>query len=245
MRTGTGSMAAMTATVITGVSRGLGAALFDGLDARGHRILALGRTFSGAQRLLAGDAPDRVRLRTTDLADLPALPDRAELAAFLGDEPAVLVHNAGVVEPIGAVGTLDPAAVTAAVAVNLTAPVLLTNAFLAAATGRPAHVLFVSSGAAARPTGGWASYCAGKAGGEMFVRATALQYADDPAVHVESVNPGVMDTAMQAVLRAQTDTYFPRRDHFVALHDRGELPAPADVARRILTEYLGEDRGSR
>lgn len=228
----------MTATVITGVSRGLGAALFDGLDARGHRILALGRTFSGAQRLLASDEPDRVRLRATDLADVAGLPAAAELAAFVGDEPAVLVHNAGVVEPIGAVGALDPAALAAAVTVNLTAPTLLTNAFLAAASGRPLRVLFISSGAAGRPIGGWAPYCAGKAGGEMFFRAVALQYADDPEVRIESVNPGVMDTAMQQTLRAQTDGYFPDRSRYVGLHDRGELPAPAEVARRILAQYL-------
>jgi benzil reductase ((S)-benzoin forming) len=229
----------MVATVITGVSRGLGRALFDELAGRGHRLLALGRRFTDDQRRLAADRPHQVRLREADLA--AGTVDQRQLSEFLGDgggdgdEPAVLIHNAGVVEPIGAVGTLDPAELARSVQVNLLAPMLLTNAFLAARGGHSARVLFISSGAAGKSVGGWAAYCATKAGGEMFFTVLAEQ----GGVTVANVNPGVMDTDMQAVLRG-SEGWFPRRGHYAALAERGELPSPESVAARIAAEHLGD-----
>jgi hypothetical protein len=49
------------------------------------------------------------------------------------------------------------------------------------------------------------------------------------------VNPGVLDTDMQAALRGAD---FPDRDRFVDLHRRGELPSPASAAREIIARHL-------
>lgn len=221
--------------VLTGVSRGLGAALFSELTGRGDRVLAVGRHFSAEQRALAGARPDAVGLVEADLSDPDAVPGPQRLREFLrrGDGECVLVHNAATVEPIGAVGALAPADIARAVTLNLTAPMLLTNAFLAARPdGRAAHVLFVSSGAAHRVIDGWAVYSATKRGAEMFIDALAGQ----PGVRATSVNPGVMDTAMQETIRAAE---FPERDHYARRYQRGELADPAAVARRIIDEHLG------
>jgi benzil reductase ((S)-benzoin forming) len=226
------------AVVITGVSRGLGAALFDLLARRGDRILAVGRSFTPAQERLARDEPDRVRLHHADLAQARDLPTGDQLrwatggAATGGAAQAVLVHNAAVIEPIGAVGSLPAAQVAAAVAVNLTAPMLLTNAFLAAAGGPGVLILFISSGAAHHLIEGWAVYSATKRGAEAYFETLA---AERPDVRVASVNPGVMDTGMQAGIRAAS---FPERDRFVHRYQQGELADPEVVARRIMAEHL-------
>jgi NAD(P)-dependent dehydrogenase (short-subunit alcohol dehydrogenase family) len=228
--------------VLTGVSRGLGAALLDELlDGGGWRIVALGRRFTDRQRELAGDrlVGDRLRLIEADFAEPATLPDAGRLAAELtGCAEAVLVHNAAVVGPIGPVGTLDDGALATAVTVNLTAPMVLTNAFLAAvpATAGRIRLLYVSSGAAHRPIEGWAAYCATKSGGEAYFSVVAAEAARrDRRVVVASVNPGVMNTGMQASLRGAE---FPDRERYVELHARGELPAPTVVARRIIAEHL-------
>jgi benzil reductase ((S)-benzoin forming) len=223
--------------VITGVSRGLGAALLSRFVEQDRSVLAIGRRFTPAQRRLAESEPDRVRLVTVDLArlDEAALAELREAcaAALRGATHGVLVHNAGVVGPVGAVGALPDAEVAAAVAVNLTAPMLLTGAFLAARpAGLPATVLFISSGAARRQIRGWAPYSAAKAGGEMFFEVVA---AENPDVRVRCVNPGPMDTGMQATLRTAD---FPDVAEFIDVYERGELPSPEEVAERIISEHL-------
>src|SRR3954462_10500399 len=123
----------MAAVVITGVSRGLGAALFDACNARGDRILAIGRRFSDSPRAARDARPADIHLHATDLADPRWLPDADTIRPFLRDNAeVVLIHNAAVVEPIGAVGKLPEDPVLRALAVNLTAPILITNSFLRA-----------------------------------------------------------------------------------------------------------------
>lgn len=227
----------MRTIVITGVSRGLGAALFDQLAARGDRVFAIGRSFTDAQRALAEAEPERIVLRGADLATPDQVPGPDELAGVLRDAAeAVLLHNAAVIEPIGAVGALPRDQVAAAVTTNLAAPLVLTDAFLAALPGDArATILFVSSGAAHRVIVGWSVYSATKRGGEMFFEALAEQLRDDERFTVASVNPGVMDTGMQAAIR---DSDFPDRERFVALHRHGDLPDPAEVASKIIESML-------
>jgi benzil reductase ((S)-benzoin forming) len=220
--------------VITGVSSGLGAALFEQLAAdRSNRVLGLGRHFTPAQEAAAAAEPDRIRLHAVDLSTVPLeLSDRMDVS-IRDTEHAVIILNAGTVEPVGPIGSLRPADIARSVAVNLTGPMLAAEAFVAALPREvKGTVLFISSGAAERPIEGWAAYCAAKAGGEMFFRVLA---AERPDLTVVSVNPGRMDTAMQGVLR---ESSFPDKQSFIDAHERGELASPADVAARIVSEHV-------
>jgi benzil reductase ((S)-benzoin forming) len=240
------------ATVITGVSRGLGAELFDELVAAGDRVLALGRRFTHAQREAARAEPGRIVLRPTDLSDPASLPGPAELAAFVADQhgEVALVHNAAVFEPFGPIGTLDTVRLALAVTVNLTAPMLLTNALFTAEPAptdadpstatRRITVLFISSGAAHRISGGRSVYASTKRAGETFMESLRMERADDRNVRVAIVDPGIMDTEMQAVVRSHAlrDSYFPDRNRFLDRYERGEIPSPGAVARKIMREHL-------
>lgn len=234
-------------TIITGASRGLGAALVDECLLAGDRVLALSRRFRDhppADGSLSGrPPPDRLVLRPADLADPASLPTAAELATFLGRDPAsaiMLVHNAGVFEPFGPIGSLDAAAVRTAVAVNLTAPMLLTNTLLSCPLrDRQLTVVYISSSAAHQVGGGRSVYGSTKRAGELFFETLAMEHQDDPRVRVIIADPGIMDTDMQATVRehALHDAYFPGRERFIARHQRGELPSPARVARQLLTSW--------
>jgi NAD(P)-dependent dehydrogenase (short-subunit alcohol dehydrogenase family) len=220
--------------VVTGVSRGLGLALFDRVAGDpGNRVAGLGRSFTDGQRELAAAEPERVALYGVDLASAgPALAGPMEFATR-DVTHAYLVLNAGTVEPVGAIGSLSPADIARSVAVNLTGPMLAAEAFVRALPARtPATVLFISSGAATRPIEGWAAYCAAKAGGEMFFRVLA---EERPDLRVASVNPGRMDTDMQGVLRRSD---FPTKQPYVDAHERGTLGDPREVAARIMSEHV-------
>lgn len=219
--------------VITGTSRGLGAALVDQvLGEPDARVLALARGFTAEQ-----EANPRVTPYACDLADLGALPGRAELAGFYsGARETALVLNAAVVEPIGPAVRLDPAAVERAVAVNFTSALLLTSAALAARPdGVPMKIVFVSTGAAHHVIDGWSVYSATKRGAEEFFTHVTAEWAHDPGVTVSVVNPGVLDTGMQAVIRGAD---FAERDRFIRRHAEGELRPPAHVAKEIFDTHL-------
>ena len=67
----------------------------------------------------------------------------------------------------------------------------------------------MSSGAAWKPYEGWATYCAGKAGVERFTQVIAAEEASS-GLRAYSVAPGVVDTAMQVLIRDSADDFLTR-----------------------------------
>lgn len=93
----------------------------------------------------------------------------------------------------------------------------------------------VSSGAALKGYAGWSLYCASKAGMEGFIRALAAEerHQEYPFLAI-SVDPGVIDTEMQASIRAASVTDFPDVERFIRRKNEGGLSSPGSVAGAIL-----------
>jgi NAD(P)-dependent dehydrogenase (short-subunit alcohol dehydrogenase family) len=226
--------------VVTGHSQGLGQALTAGLLAQGWRVLGVSRqgcTLSG----VAGHPG--LTEESLDLADTEAL--ASWLAApmwrqwLAGADSAWLINNAGTVQPMGAPGLQDPEVGGRAVALNVAAPLMLADAFVAATAGMAdRRIVHISSGAARNAYAGWSIYCATKAALDMHARATQMDAV--PGLRVESLAPGVLDTGMQAQIRGTDADRFPMRERFVGLHRDGGLLAPADVAGKLLA-HMGSD----
>jgi NADP-dependent 3-hydroxy acid dehydrogenase YdfG len=166
------------------------------------------------------------------------------LAEFVrGSEVALLVNNAGVLQPIGPTQTQDIGLVWRAVSVNVAAVLALTAAFVqGTAHARECRVLQVSSGAGRKAYAGWSIYCATKAAVDHHARCVALDRT--PNLLISSVAPGVVDTEMQAEIRASTDERFPDRPRFVAMHRDKALPSPAQTGGKLV-EYLLSDAFGR
>ncbi|HEV8174913.1 MAG TPA: SDR family NAD(P)-dependent oxidoreductase, partial [Actinoplanes sp.] len=115
------------AAVVTGVSPGLGAALAHELLDRGFAVVGIGRASNPA---LTGERYTFVPFDLVDAARIDAALGPA-LRALKERRPAsvCLVNNAATVDAVGTMGRLAAGAITAAVAVNLAAPVALANLF--------------------------------------------------------------------------------------------------------------------
>lgn len=224
----------MNLYIVTGTTKGLGKALAEAIarDA-GNELVALARapdeTFNGGVRF------------EVDLADPRALERVCDrVAAHVEGKrfaKAVLINNAGVVEPVGPLETLDAGALERSLAVNLLAPLLLMRRFLALAEGIAPlrRIVNISSGAGRRPIFGWSAYCTAKAGLDMATRVVALE-AEARGAPVEAVSlaPGVIDTAMQGVVRSAPRERFRDVERFVKMKAEGELRTPEEVAGDIL-----------
>lgn len=239
------STSVTTKAIVTGHSRGLGEAIAADLLGRGTAVLGLSRATNGA---LAQRYPGLLQQTALDLADtahLQAWLQAGALARFTeGAGRVLLVNNAGTVQPMGAAGAIEPGRLAQAIALNVTAPLLLADA-LVAATGDEVLrlVLHVSSGAARKPYAGWSIYCTTKAALDMHARAAQLD--EVPGLRIASVAPGVVDTDMQADIRAASEDDFPLRERFEAMKREGQLELPVQVAHKLVDYLLSPAFGTQ
>jgi benzil reductase ((S)-benzoin forming) len=215
--------------IITGGSRGLGRALCEQFESRDYRILEFSRS-----------APHEYSVRV-DLAD-PEDSRRAVAQAIASIDPdqfqeLIVVSNAGMLEPIGPISSKPYSDVIKNMNTNFVSAVLVLREIIArfqAAACRKV-LINISSGAALKGRAGWSLYCAAKAGMENFIRALALEQQAQPQPFLPiNIDPGVIDTEMQALIRSTPPSDFPDVELFVQRKDQGLLVPPAKVAAAIL-----------
>lgn len=220
----------MRLAIITGGSKGLGLAMCQQFETRGYRVLEFSRT-----------APHAYSVR----ADLSSPEDYAQVVAKAiapldadGLEDLVVINNAGTLEPIGAASLQSRRAVLANVSTNFTSAILGLTELIYKFQQTPCRKVLVniSSGAAHKGYAGWSLYCASKAGVEGFVRALAIEQQLQPHPFIPiNIDPGVIDTEMQAGIRDASAADFPEVERFIRRKNEGGLVAPERVAMAVLS----------
>ncbi len=236
----------MHLTILTGASRGLGAALAEQLLKPGHRLLTLSRHTAD---LWVVQGSDLVQW-SADLVDAAASAQKLE--AWLHEQAVLtplsvsLINNAASMSPPGPLQASSSGDLAQALRVGLEAPLLLSAAFLRATAHWtvPRKLLFISSGLGRRAMAGAATYGAIKAGLDHLARAIALEQAGlANGARVVSLAPGVIDTEMQLQLRNADPGLFPERERFLALKNNGQLDTPAAAAAKVLAYLERADFG--
>ena len=156
-------------------------------------------------------------------------------------ETVYVINNAGVIEPIATVGALDLQAMIQNVAVNLTAPMMITNILLHKASAK-LRIANVSSGAAERPIQGWSTYCSTKAGLNMFTQTAAAEQKSAGSPHeIIAFSPGIMDTDMQSTIRSADKDAFQDLEKFKEYKEKGMLRPAATVGNALADLLLREE----
>jgi len=202
--------------LLTGAGSGIGRRLALELATRGAQLVLVGRHEQPLTETatMVGVRGGSAHVLTADLTT-PGAPERVVGSAvrLLGGLD-VLINNAGNVRA-GRLDEVDTADILAMLALNLTAPILLTKAALphlrAAATAHGgAAVLGISSGIALVGLPFYATYAATKAGLARFDEALRRELIGT-GVRVATAYPGATDTAMMATSQAGKDLGFGRR----------------------------------
>ncbi|MCA3448972.1 MAG: SDR family oxidoreductase [Rhodobacter sp.] len=180
--------------LVTGATRGIGAALVRVLVAQGARV------FAGVvgDRESLPDAATVFQLDVTRQADVDAAIARVRADAGRLD---VLVNNAGIISPIGPLASLASDSLAPAFAVNVIGVHRMVVAALPLLRASRGTIVNAGTGAATTPMEGWTAYCTSKAGVHMLTRLMALELGPEG---VQSFFIGIppTDTAMQAEIRA-------------------------------------------
>lgn len=226
--------------ILTGHTRGLGAALANLMQSRGIAVLGVSRTGSNTP---ASPLLQEVELDLANPAALGEWLGTETLARFIdGAHTVLLINNAGMLQPVGGIEGQDVSAIGRAVSLNVAAPLMLSAAVAAASpAASDRRIVHISSGAARNPYPGWSIYCATKAALDHHSRAVALD--NNRALRVSSVAPGVVDTDMQAEIRGTGLEHFPLREKFDDLKRNGQLSTPTDAARKVLDYTLSDTFG--
>ena len=209
----TGSVA-----LVTGASRGIGAAAAVEMARRGAHVVLLARTQGGLEE--TDDAIRRVggtaTLLPLDLRDGETLDPLGPTLLQRFGRLDVLVHNAGALGRLTPVSHITPEDWATTVGVNLSAAWRLIRTcaplLMAAPAGR---AVFVTTGRAADPRAYWGAYGATKAGMEHLVRTWAHE-VETTRLRVNLYDPGTVATRLRA--------------DAMPGEDRAKLAKPADVA---------------
>jgi NAD(P)-dependent dehydrogenase (short-subunit alcohol dehydrogenase family) len=187
--------------LITGASRGIGAAVAKRFAAEGARLVLVARTVGGleetddAVRKAGGSAATLVPLDITDGAAVDQLGGALHQKFGRLD---ILVGNAGSLGELSPVGHIEPRTWDATVAVNLTANYRLIRSLdPLLRLSEAGRAVFVSSGVARGGAAFWGAYAATKAGLETLVTCYAAEMRNT-TVRANIVDPGVQRTRMRA-----------------------------------------------
>lgn len=187
--------------LVTGASRGIGAATAKTLAAAGAHVILTGRTVGGLEEvedaIFAGGGS--ATIAPIDFLEPDAV---ARLGVALGgrwDRLDILVLNAAMLGTLGAVAAIDPKELARVLTLNVSAQASLIAAF-DPMLRRSAHgrVIGLTSGVARRPRAYWGEYGASKAAFEVLLGAYGAEVANISKIRTAIIDPGATRTAMRA-----------------------------------------------
>ncbi len=229
--------------IITGASRGIGAATALELSNRGVSVVLAARSAEQIETLAEtiNTTGGRAIAVTCDVARYEDVEAAVETCIANFGKLDIFVGNAGVIDPIGPMATSHPASWSHAIDINLKG---IYHGFRAALPHMLAQnsgtIVNISSGAAHAPLEGWGHYCAAKAGAAMLTRCAHLENRES-GLRIFGLSPGTVATYMQVAIKASGINPVSQLDPSV--HVPAEWPAKAIawLCTRDADEFNGQE----
>jgi NAD(P)-dependent dehydrogenase (short-subunit alcohol dehydrogenase family) len=187
--------------VITGASRGIGAAAARAFAEQGAKVALLARDGDAVAGLAGEIGAERALAIPCDVSVWWQVEAAVNAVLDAFGKLDVLINNAGVIDPIASIAELDVEMWSRAIDINLKGVLHGMRAAVPVMLAQGAGtVLTVSSGAAHRPVTGWSAYCASKAGVAMLTESLHLEFRDH-GIRAMGLSPGTVATDMQRQIK--------------------------------------------
>lgn len=232
----------MKAALVTGSSKGIGAATARRLQQSGFFVYLHGRNRADLEALET-ELDQRDSILVADLADPASVDQLADEVrkrlASKGQELKILVNNAGIFAR-GFSDTTDPAVWREQMQVNLLSPVRLTELLLPELRkGKSSAIVNVSSTLGLRPTADTGAYSASKAAMINWTQSLALELGP-ASIRVNCVCPGIVDTPIHPFHYQADDEKKKTLEGLRSLQPLGRIGRPVEIAEAIA--FLAGDR---
>ncbi|WP_310071325.1 3-oxoacyl-ACP reductase FabG [Cellvibrio fibrivorans] len=223
--------------LVTGASRGIGAAIAEQLGKAGAIVIGTATSVSGAEKISARFTELGIRgagkvLNVTDADSV------ATLLKEVGDEfgaPAILVNNAGITKDNLLMRMSDEEWFDV-INTNLSAIYRLSKGVLRGMMkARWGRIINISSVVGAMGNPGQSNYAATKAGVAGFARSLAAEVGSRN-ITVNTIAPGFIDTDMTKVLPEE------QKQQLLSRIPLGRLGAPEEIASVVV--FLASDAGA-
>lgn len=187
--------------IITGASRGIGAAAARVFADAGWRVALLARSATEIEALADQIGAAALAL-PCDVADPVALQAAVQTVLARWGRLDALINNAGMIDPIARLEHADAASWGQSIDINLKGVFHgMRAAIPVMKSAGGGTIITVSSGAASNPYEGWSAYCAAKAGAAMLTRAAHLEEGSN-GLRIMGLSPGTVATDMQVRIKA-------------------------------------------
>ncbi|MGI3169592.1 SDR family oxidoreductase [Pseudooceanicola sp. C21-150M6] len=187
--------------MITGASRGIGAAAARTFAEAGAQVALLARDRELIAELAGEIGPSAVAV-PCDISRFWELEAAVNATIQAFGRLDILIGNAGVLKPITPLAEADPDEWGQVIDVNIKGVFNGMRAALPVMTAAGGGtIITVSSGAAHNPLEGWSAYCTSKAGAAMLTRAAHLENGNN-GIRIMGLSPGTVATQMQRDIKA-------------------------------------------
>lgn len=226
--------------LITGASRGIGAAAARAFAVAGANVALVARSTDEIAEI-AGEIGQKALAVPCDVSRYSDVAGAIAATARTFGGLDVLINNAGIVDPIGHLAETDPEAWGRAIDINLKGVMYGMHAAMPGMIAQGyGTIINISSGAAHGPVEGWSAYCSSKAGAYMLTRAGDKE-AREKGLRIMGLSPGTVATQMQRDIKASGINPVSQLDWSV--HIPPEWPAQTLLwmCTPEADAYLGED----
>ncbi len=231
------------AALITGASRGIGAATAYELAKHGVSVVLFARNREEIDRHAAAITENGGRALAifgdvSRFEDLAQATDRC-LKTF--GRLDILVNNAGIIEPIARIADSDPEEWARVADVNYKGVYFGMRAVLPTMeTQQSGTIVNISSGAATGALEGWSHYCSSKAAVLSLTRCGHKEYGEK-GIHVVGLSPGTVATDMQVAIKESGVNPVSQLDPSVHISSEWVARAIAWLCAEGAEEFAGGD----
>jgi benzil reductase ((S)-benzoin forming) len=220
--------------VITGTSRGIGETLSQNLVENGNTVLGVSRSRSDKLNY------EKYHHLFLDLSEFTGIEKIVQSTNELFSKGSYdflcLINNAAVLEPINPIEKCKAGEIETHIKVGLITPMILTSEFIKTFSDLDIRkkVIFISSGAGIKAMPDLSIYCSSKAGINMFAQSIGREQKNKKfGFEILSVNPGMVETSMQKIIRSKTKNEFEMVGLFTEAFEKGKVQENDNVIEKI------------